>query len=95
METSENLSETIAALLGVLLKILLFWFVWPVAIILGVMHDRWEWCDLQRAMVGFLKAMGLTASILALIVAVGLLFWNLSRKKEGGAKIEHKSGEKV
>lgn len=77
METNENLLETIRALL----RLLLFWFVWPVVIILGVMHDRWEWCDLQRAMFGFLKAMGLTASILALIVAVGLLFWNLSRKK--------------
>ena len=77
METNANILETIRALL----KILLFLFVWPVAIILGVMQDRWEWCDLQRTMVSFLKAMGLTVSILALIVAAGLLFWSLSRKK--------------
>ena len=77
MQTNESLLETIRALL----KILLFWLVWPVAIILGVMHDRWEWCDLQRSMVYVLKAMGLTVSTLALISAVGLLFWNLSRKK--------------
>lgn len=80
MEINENLLETIRALL----RILLFWFVWPFVIILVVMHDRWEWCDLQRFMVVFLKAMGLTSSILALIVAVGLLLWKLSRKKEGG-----------
>lgn len=79
MQTNESLLETIRALL----KILLFWFVWPVAIILGVMHDKWEWCDLQRAMVSFLKAIGLTVSILALIIAVGLLFWNILRKERG------------
>lgn len=89
METNENLLETIRALL----KILLFWFVWTVATILGVMHDRWECCDLQRFMVGVLKAMGLTVSILALIVAVGLLFWNLSRKKDGNRDGEPTEGE--
>ena len=67
------------------LRLIILYFVLPISVILGVMHNRWEWWQLRRAAISFSIAAVLT--IVTCIIALLVGYW-LHHVIKGGRRNE-------